>query len=151
MTQIRTAAPADVDAVARLDAELFGSDAWSEAVLRAELLGQSRESLVAVQQSQVVGYAVAMVTGDTADLTRIGVARAVRRQGIGTGLLLTCRERLVGAGVGRLLLEVSETNEEALAFYRREGFAEVARRPGYYRGGTAAVVMARELGPPGPT
>jgi ribosomal-protein-alanine N-acetyltransferase len=47
-----------------------------------------------------------------------------------------------------MLLEVDAHNEAALAFYRRHGFLEISRRPGYYRAGTDAVVLARDLPPP---
>jgi ribosomal-protein-alanine N-acetyltransferase len=41
-----------------------------------------------------------------------------------------------------MLLEVSEHNEAALAFYRQRGFVEIDRRPRYYRDGAAAIVMS---------
>jgi [ribosomal protein S18]-alanine N-acetyltransferase len=47
----------------------------------------------------------------------------------------------------RLLLEVREHNEAALAFYAGKGFIEIDRRARYYRDGTTAVVMRRDLQP----
>jgi [ribosomal protein S18]-alanine N-acetyltransferase len=38
---------------------------------------------------------------------------------------------------------VRADNLAAIAFYRREGFAEIARRRSYYVDGTDAVVMQR--------
>jgi ribosomal-protein-alanine N-acetyltransferase len=49
----------------------------------------------------------------------------------------------------RLLLEVRETNEGALAFYAAHGFEEIDRRPRYYRDGATAIVMRRHLRPSG--
>ena len=45
----------------------------------------------------------------------------------------------------RLLLEVRENNEAAIAFYTGHGFVEIDRRARYYRDGTTAVVMRRNL------
>jgi ribosomal protein S18 acetylase RimI-like enzyme len=48
-------------------------------------------------------------------------------------------------GAERMMLEVADTNEPALAFYAASGFAEIARRRNYYSQGVDAVVM--ELAP----
>jgi len=70
------------------------------------------------------------------DLQRIVVRPSHRRQGLARRLLAA-----VSPDAGRLLLEVSERNDAARAFYAAEGFTEVARRPHYYRDGSDAVVM----------
>jgi ribosomal-protein-alanine N-acetyltransferase len=46
----------------------------------------------------------------------------------------------------RMLLEVRDDNRGALAFYARQGFIELDRRPRYYADGTTAIVLARTLG-----
>jgi ribosomal-protein-alanine N-acetyltransferase len=43
------------------------------------------------------------------------------------------------------LLEVGEDNTPARRLYARAGFREVGRRPGYYAGGKAALVLRRDL------
>ena len=42
-----------------------------------------------------------------------------------------------------MMLEVSAVNDAAIAFYLRHGFAEIARRPRYYRDGSDALVLSR--------
>jgi ribosomal protein S18 acetylase RimI-like enzyme len=96
----------------------------------------------------VVGYVVTASAGDVVDLQRIAVHPSRRRQGLARTLLARACVDLDG---DRLLLEVAAGNAPALAFYAAEGFAEVARRRGYYRDGSDAVVMQRPLpAPPGP-
>ena len=46
----------------------------------------------------------------------------------------------------RMLLEVRADNHGALAFYAREGFVEIDRRPRYYSDGAEAIVLRRSLG-----
>ena len=46
-----------------------------------------------------------------------------------------------------MLLEVSAANAGAIAFYEAHGFARIDVRRRYYRDGSDAVVMLRELGP----
>lgn len=94
------------------------------------------------------GYAVMMVVMDEAHLLNIGVARAQQGKGYGKFLLDHVRDEALRAGAVQLFLEVRPSNEAALAMYRKRGFAEVARRKGYYpaRGGREdALIMRREL------
>jgi ribosomal protein S18 acetylase RimI-like enzyme len=44
-----------------------------------------------------------------------------------------------------MLLEVSALNDGALAFYAAEGWAQLDRRPGYYRDGSDARVLTLGL------
>lgn len=147
MTEIRDAEPADLESLTTLDAELFGADDWPRATMLAELaaVGETRSFLVATSASELVGFAILLVAAEVADVQRIAVATAAQRQGLGTRLLATLLERAAGAGCERVLLEVGTGNAAAIALYQSLGFDEVARRPGYYRGGADALVMAREL------
>jgi len=136
VTVIRPATLDDVPALVALERLLFGADAWSEAQVREELRGPGREVLVAEDESPV-GYVVTLLVGKVADLQRIGVHPERQRQGLAAALLAKAVER----PAERMLLEVSEDNEAALAFYAQRGFVEIGRRPGYYRSGAAAIVM----------
>jgi len=136
VTVIRPATLDDVPALVALERLLFGADAWSEAQVREELRGPGREVLVAEDESSV-GYVVTLLVGKVADLQRIGVHPERQRQGLAAALLAKAVER----PAERMLLEVSEDNEAALAFYAQRGFVEIGRRPGYYRSGAAAIVM----------
>ncbi|MDQ4008192.1 MAG: ribosomal protein S18-alanine N-acetyltransferase [Actinomycetota bacterium] len=141
MTRVRRATDVDVDAVAALEVEVFGADAWSAASVAGELTGPGRQALVAVDDSGAVcGYVVVLLVGDVADLQRVAVAPALRRRGVASALLAGCH-----VGAARMLLEVRADNAGALAFYDRHGFAEIARRRRYYADGADAVVMKREV------
>jgi [ribosomal protein S18]-alanine N-acetyltransferase len=139
---IRLATEADLPAVAALEAELFGPDAWDEVALRAELDGPGRRFVVA-EGDQVIGYAVSRSIGDVFDLQRIGVSVRQQRAGIATALL---DDLLAHPGdADRMMLEVSAANTAAIAFYLRRGFAEIAHRARYYRDGSDAKVLSRAL------
>jgi ribosomal-protein-alanine acetyltransferase len=143
VTRVRPATLGDVDAVTRLERDVFGADAWSRESVVAELTGPHRQALVAVGDGgEVCGYVVLLHAGDVADLQRIAVAPSVRRRGVGAALLRGCDL----AGVDRVLLEVRADNEAALAFYGRHGFGRIARRRRYYADGADAVVLQRRPG-----
>jgi ribosomal protein S18 acetylase RimI-like enzyme len=139
---IRLATRADVPAVVELEREVFGADAWDEQAVLAELEGPGRRFVVADDRS---GYAVSMTLGDIVDLQRIAVHPARRRTGLASALL---GDLLAHAGAAdRMLLEVSERNESAVAFYVAHGFTRIDVRPRYYRDGSDALVLHRTLVP----
>lgn len=142
---IGPAGPADVDAVVRLERVCQGLDAWSEALVRDGVTGglPTVHHLVAREGGGVVGYAVASLAGDVVELQRIGVEPDHRRRGVAGRLLDGVVDLAVQDGAERVLLEVREDNDGALAFYAARGFAEIARRPRYYRDGATAVVLER--------
>lgn len=141
---IRAATPADLTALAALEAELFGADAWDAASLAHELSTPGRRVTV-LDDGAVAAYAVVMVAGDVADLLRIGVLPARQRTGLARLLLADAVHAAADAGARRMLLEVSADNEAAQALYLDFGFAEIDRRRRYYRDGSDAVVLARDL------
>ena len=142
---IRAAQASDADAIAALEEEAFGLDAWSLAQVEAELSGDTRRVVVAEAGGLVAGYGAIAVAGAVADLTRIVVAQAHRRTGLAASLLAALHEAAGQAGAQRILLEVAESNEDALAFYRERGYSEIARRAAYYATGDDALVLEHRL------
>jgi [ribosomal protein S18]-alanine N-acetyltransferase len=143
---LRPATPADVPALTALENVLFGADAWSQAAVLGEVEGPGRHAVVAVDDGEVVGYAVTMRSEDLVDLQRIGVRPDRRRQGIARTLLDEALAHARDQRATRMLLEVSARNTDALAFYAAADFVEIDRRRRYYRDGSDAVVMRRSLG-----
>lgn len=144
---LRPASPADLPALAALEARLFEGDAWSPDTLAADLAAPGRWWCVAEQEGMVVGYSALAVAGDVADLLRIGVDAGVRRTGVASLLLDAAVAAARGRGADRLLLEVSDANRGAVSFYAARGFAQIDARPAYYRDRSAALVLRRGLGP----
>jgi len=148
VTGVRAAGLEDVAAVARLEEDCLGQDAWSEGLVREGISGAlpTVTYLVADAGGVVVGHAVTSAAGDIAELQRIAVAEDRRRTGVATTLLAGVVEAASLTGADRLLLEVREDNGGALAFYARAGFVEIDRRPRYYADGATAVVLRLGLG-----
>lgn len=144
----------DLADIARLETRCLGADAWSEALVRDGLVGRLPTIAYVVARAEdpapgpVVGYAVASYVGDVAELQRIAVDPDVRRRGVASELLDEVVARARTAGADRVLLEVREGNAGAIAFYAARGFAEIDRRPRYYRDGATAIVMVRPVGAP---
>jgi [ribosomal protein S18]-alanine N-acetyltransferase len=144
---IRPAVPDDAEAIAGLELDNLGVDAWPATLVAAGVSGElpTVTYLVAEVRGEVVGHAVASVVADIAELQRIAVDAGHRRAGLATALLEGVLTLARDGGADRLLLEVREDNTAALAFYAAAGFTEIDRRRRYYRDGATAVVLLRSL------
>lgn len=95
------------------------------------------------------GFALSRCAADEAEILTIAVAPRQRRAGLGVKLLAAHVAHLSSLGVKTLFLEVDEANAPARALYARFDFAEVGRRPAYYRtasgGRSSALVLRRAL------
>lgn len=140
-----------LDALAALEAELF-EDAWDAVTLADLVAGYGRHLHVArgagSANDEVAGYVLTQVLGDFVDLLRIGVASSARRGGVALALHSAAAASAGADGAERVLLEVSEANTGARAFYDRLGYVEIDRRPGYYRDGSDALVLECRLDRP---
>ncbi|MDO9454662.1 ribosomal protein S18-alanine N-acetyltransferase [Nocardioides sp.] len=144
---IRVADAADADALADLEADNLGDDAWSPGLVAAGVSGELPTVTwwAAEIGSVVIGYAVASIVADIAELQRVAVDPAHRRRGVARELLDEVRRVARAEGADRLLLEVREDNAGAIAFYADLGFVEIDRRRRYYRDGATAIVLRLPL------
>ena len=91
------------------------------------------------------GFVVARVAADEAEILTLAVAASHRRRGEGRALMQAAMREAAARGAGAMYLEVAETNVPARGLYDALGFAVVGRRPHYYPGGGAALVLRRAL------
>jgi ribosomal-protein-alanine N-acetyltransferase len=121
---------------------------WTRQSFEDVLAMPGAGALIAAIGSEPVGFAVARVAVDEAELLLIGVRSEYRRGGHGRALLEHMLAALKRGGAGQVFLEVAEPNTAALRFYERLGFRAVGRRANYFRGETPvdALVLARNLG-----
>jgi [ribosomal protein S18]-alanine N-acetyltransferase len=75
----------------------------------------------------------------------IDVDATARRLGLGRMLMETMLDRLRAADAGLVRLEVAIDNVDAQAFYRRLGFVNTGRIPGFYMGRLDALIMEKPL------
>jgi ribosomal-protein-alanine N-acetyltransferase len=130
--EIRAAVLADLPAILDIERASF-SIPWTQSAIEPELRADGRHfPMVAVEDETVVAFALAWSVADEMHLVNFAVDPPRRREGVGRRLLrelvALARER----GLRMLTLEVRDGNEAARELYRREGFVEVALRPGYY-------------------
>ncbi len=142
--KIRPVESFDLPVLAALHAACFSApwdQPWTERSFSDVLQMPGAGARIAAVGTEPVGFAVARVAADEAELLLIGVHPEHRRAGHGRALLDHLVETLRAAGAARLFLEVAESNRAATAFYRGAGFEPVGRRAKYYAGEDALVMM----------
>ncbi len=132
-----------VETLSGLDAVIFGDAAYSKDLWRGELAVSSNQVWLAEKAGEAVGFLSAGQSGLDLEIRKVGTLPVFQRQGIASTLLQHLIE--TNNGAERLLIDVSHTNEAALAFYERWGFARIHRRPRYYSDGSDAIVMEKGL------
>jgi len=145
-THIRCMSPEDLDRVMEIAASLKDAPHWTRANYVAALDPAStprRIALVAEEGGKVLGLAVASQIPPQAELEIIAVDTHYQRCGLARGLFAELAGRLAGAGATEIHLEVRASNERALRLYRRLGFVETGRRPGYYHDPPEDAVVMR--------
>ena len=143
LVALRPAAEGDLPSIVAIEKASF-SDPWTLASFRSMLALPQVMATVAEEEGVVVGYTVAWVVGDEAELANLAVVPARRGAGIGARLLDALLGALDARGGATVYLEVRDSNEAAQALYRSRGFTSAGRRKGYYRlPSEDAVVMRR--------
>ena len=148
-SRIRPLDACELAALARLHAACF-DDAWDEAALAALLAMPGAFALIAEPQpGEPAGFVIARAAAGEAEILSLGVDPGERRRGLGRDLLQAAIAQAAACGAERLFLEVAADNWAARALYLANGFAQVGKRPDYYRrGGTSALalVLAKDIG-----
>ena len=94
----------------------------------------------------LAGYLLATITLDEAEILSIAVSADQQKSGRGAGLLGHFLAYVAARDVKIVFLEVAADNVSALTLYDRHGFAEIGRRPSYYKrsdGDCDAILMRR--------
>lgn len=128
----RRMTPADVERVARIEADAFTSP-WKADTFQTLLERPGAELWVLEDpEAGVVAYAVVWCILDQGELANIAVAEPFRRRGYGAWLLSRVVEVARERGVESLYLEVRASNGRAADLYRVFGFKEIGVRRDYY-------------------
>lgn len=148
---IRSMQPEDRDAVVEL---LAGSDPWKRLGYGAAdwdrlftPLPQDRDGFVIEYQGKVAGIALLrqkFLMGDYLEL--LGIAPWAQGNGLG-GQLLAQIEATVFARTKNLFACVSDFNDSARRFYKKQGYQEIGPMPNFLIPGTAEILLRKTAGP----
>ena len=111
------------------------------------------ETVLVVDDGGVSGFAwidARGAFGRSAYLRMIAVAPDRRSAGLGARLM-DAFETIAATEDGHAFLMVTDTNTDARRFYRRCGYVEVGRVPGYVSPDVVELVLWKRVGAPPPT
>ena len=135
-----------VAAVAAMEAECFGRDAWSEKSVASELNNPFSLWLVALEEGRVAGYVGSQTVCNETDMMNVAVTAGFRRRGIAERLVLALVEELKAMDSRSLTLEVRASNAPAIGLYEKLGFVQTGLRKNYYRNPKEdALIMRKEF------
>ena len=106
-----------------------------------------RDTFVMEAEGTVVGIAIVrrkFLFGDYLEL--LGIAPSATGAGLGS-LLLSHIESLTFARAKNVFACVSDFNEGARAFYRKQGYKEIGPMPNFLIPGYAEILLRKTIGP----
>lgn len=123
MTQyhIRLMIRRDMDDVMEIERQAF-SEPWSEDDMTSHLRQRNCIAMVAERDTRVVGFMVFLLHKDCIALANLAVADDCRRQGAGTAMIDTLKNKLTNDRRRRVMSVVSERDVTSQLFFRSQGF-----------------------------
>lgn len=123
----------DIEETAHLE-EIIFSHPWSKKSIESTLLSSDNVCLVVYDSEKNIqaGYCIFTTSFEDADLCRIAVLNDYRRNHLADRMFKTAFEKLEKKGIKRVLLEVRESNNAAIALYKKYGFEQIGKRKNYY-------------------
>jgi ribosomal-protein-alanine N-acetyltransferase len=140
---LRPAVADDLDAVVAIERQSFSDPPWSRASFTALVDSPRAFFTVACTVATVVGYVVAWLVGDEAEVANLAVAPEWRGRGVGAALLDAALAEARRGGAHVAHLEVRDSNVPARALYGSRGFTPVGRRRRYYQEPVEDAVLLR--------
>ena len=145
MLKIRRVQPQDILDVATLAYDTL-PERYNPVIFNQFYESSPEGFLVVVDHYHLVGFLIGIqTTTDSARILMLSVQNNYRKQGIGSALLKEFLETMKHLHVTRVELEVRTTNKEAIAFYKKQGFAPQSTLQRFYQNGEDAYAMRKDL------
>jgi len=135
----------DLDQVLEIETESF-VEPWTRQNFEQEIESPSAsEMMVALLEKKVVGYSVTWYLEHEVHLANVAVRKSCRARGIGRALVEEVLDRARSEGAAQIVLEVRESNVEAIKLYETLGFRTVGLKRNYYKKENEDAILMRCL------
>ncbi len=136
----------DIDRVLEIEKQCF-TQPYSRQILEDELVLDVSHLRVLKIGKLIVGFLDYWLIKDEIHLINIAVLPEFQKRGHASFLMKYLFEVGRGKFCKKIFLDVRESNEAAIALYKKFGFIEVGRRKRYYSdNGETAIIMDKVLG-----
>ena len=128
-----------IEQIFNLEKEIFKNSAFSKSYLNTLIKGDNSFVYVYLIDSKVCGYLMVLDSIDIYEILAIATIEKYRNKGIAQELLDKIKTK-------DIFLEVRESNQVAINFYKKNKFKEISVRKNYYSEPTEnAIIMKLEV------
>lgn len=134
----------DIPFIVNLEMETLGTTLGSE-MLENNLSNRLSHFYVYENNKEIVGYISLSFDGEQGEILNFCVKKSSQGKGIGTALLSYAINILHSKGAKSFILEVRESNNNAIKLYEKFGFKRISVRKNYYSNNENALVLLKEM------
>ena len=128
-----------IEQIFNLEKEIFKNSAFSKSYLNTLIKGDNSFIYIYLIDSKVCGYLIVLDSIDVYEILAIATIEEYRNKGIAQELLAKIR-------IKNIFLEVRESNQTPINFYKKNKFKEISIRKNYYSKPTEnAIIMKLEV------
>ena len=128
-----------IEQIFNLEKEIFTSSAFNRTYLDTLIKGDSSFIYVYLLENKVLGYLMVLDSIDVYEILAIATIEEYRNKGIAQELLDKIK-------IKDIFLEVRESNQVAINFYKKNKFKEISVRKNYYsEPNENAIIMKLEV------
>ena len=128
-----------IEQIFNLEKEIFTSSAFNRTYLDTLIKGDNSFIYVYLLENKVLGYLMVLDSIDVYEILAIATIEEYRNKGIAQELLDKIK-------IKDIFLEVRESNQVAINFYKKNKFKEISVRKNYYSEPTEnAIIMKLEV------
>ena len=120
---------------------------WTKSQWKRELTEPKRIciGIIELETKKLLGLCSAWIVTDELHITSIAIDPIHQRKGLGKFLFSDLIKRSRSLQTNHMYLEVKDTNEPAKAFYKSMGFKTVGNRSNFYKDGSDALILNKEI------
>ena len=128
-----------IEQIFNLEKEIFKNSAFSIEYLKTLIKNDNSFIYIYLIDDKVCGYLIILDSIDVYEILAIATVEEYRNKGIAQELLAKIR-------IKNIFLEVRESNQTAINFYKKNKFKEISIRKNYYSKPTEnAIIMKLEV------
>ena len=128
-----------IEQIFNLEKEIFKNSAFSKSYLNTLIKGDNSFIYIYLIDDKVCGYLIILDSIDVYEILSIATIEKYRNKGIAQELLDKIKTK-------DIFLEVRESNQTAINFYKKNNFKEIRIRKNYYSEPTEnAIIMKLEV------
>ena len=128
-----------IEQIFNLEKEIFKNSAFSKSYLNTLIKGDNSFIYIYLIDDKVCGYLIILDSIDVYEILAIATVEEYRNKGIAQELLAKIR-------IKNIFLEVRESNQTAINFYKKNKFKEISIRKNYYsKPNENAIIMKLEV------